>query len=524
MLKLITPGKEIDQDDEGYTPDSIALDLLDELKERIEPLEDFRAYLENAPLGNAGDVGEHQQFPGIMELREMSKNNYAKLIVSATTDRLGILGFRTGAANDEYGDKQATEAFERDDMGTGAPEAMSLACGYRTAYLYVDPLTKRQRVVPPTNGAVARDVSGETASAIVLFRDRLLNRDVMHLYMRDIDEATGEAVGSPFLYVAVRDIPSERALRRKGRFDTLKVTRNDSEVPLDRRIATGWVWWKSQRLSISRVPVTTLKNKDGENEFESHTDVIDRLNHMIFQRVIIATMQSFRQRAVRGDFPLKGEDGKEIDYDEMFGLGPGSLWLLPKDSEMWESTPPQFQDILSSVKDDTRDLASSTYTPMSYFSDSANNSAEGAALQRENYISKVSDRRRRFGARWKRHISILFEVLGDTERSDEERIEVIWQPLQVESLAQRVQAFTALAGNGLAVKTAMREALGFTPQEIKRAVDEATHELFVKQAQAISEDTALKRRSFGSGGDNGGGNNNGGGASGGLAAAANKEA
>ena len=98
MPELITPGQELNQDEKGYTPDSIALDLLDELKERIEPLEDFRAYLENAPLGNAGDVGEHQQFPGIMELREMSKNNYAKLIVSATTDRLGILGFRTGTA------------------------------------------------------------------------------------------------------------------------------------------------------------------------------------------------------------------------------------------------------------------------------------------------------------------------------------------------------------------------------------------------------------------------------------------
>ena len=94
----------------------------------------------------------------------------------------------------------------------------------------------------------------------------------------------------------------------------------------------------------------------------------------------------------------------------------------------------------------------------------------------------------------------------------------------MESLSQRVQAFTSLTGRGMAKKTAMREALGFTPQEIKRAIDEGTHELFVQQAQAISEDTALKRRSFGSGGDNGGGNNTGCGASAGRAAAANQEA
>lgn len=521
-LTFIVPGREVTRTDEVYSPDYMANEFFEELKDRITSISEFRAYLENAPLGNVHDeVLSDQEFPGIAQLRDMSKNNYAKLIVSATTDRLGIDGFRTASADDEYGDTEAAKYFEQDDMGTGAQEAMSLACGYRTSYLYVDPITKRQRVIPPTNGAIAYDVSGEVVSAVVMFRDRVLKRDVMHLFMRDIDDNSGEATGKPALYVATREVEPSR-VKLRSRFDTLKVTRKDSEIPLDGNIGSNWVWWKNVSVDIERIPVTGLKDKDGENEFESHSDVIDRLNHMIFQRVIIATMQSFRQRAVKGDFPEKDKNGEVIDYDEMFGTGPGALWMLPSNTEMWESTPPQFQDILSSVKDDTRDLASATYTPMSYFSDSANNSAEGAMLQRENYISKIADRRRRFGSRWKRHMSILFEVMGDKERSDETQIEPIWQPLQVESLNQRVQAFSTLVGSGVALKTAMRDALGFSPKQIKRAESEAMMQSFLQPALAPPSNTPLERRQFGAGGDNGGGTANGGGAAGGLKAAANR--
>jgi hypothetical protein len=82
-------------------------------------------------------------------------------------------------------------------------------------------------------------------------------------------------------------------------------------------------------------------NRNGVGEFEPHLDVLDRINHMILQRMVIATMQAFRQRAIKGDtedMPDKDpETGEEIDYDDIFAADPGALWRLPKVRDMWES-------------------------------------------------------------------------------------------------------------------------------------------------------------------------------------------
>lgn len=490
----IKPGKDVGATD--GTPDVLMTELLKELGERYNFIEESKALLENAPLEDEFQVDEEQGFNGLEQLRNMSRNNYAKLIVSATTDRLGILGFRTGAAREETGDRAAMEAFEEDGMAAKGVEAMGLACSYRSAYLHVDPIAKRQMVVPPTNGAVIPDRYGEPVASIVLTRDRFQGFDFATLYLRDVDKETGEATGKVKMFTASKELPENY---RRHYDSGLRVTSYDSEVPLKRSMTSGWVWWKQKPLTLDRIPVSALKNKDGLSEFEDHIDVINRINHMIFQRVIIATMQAFRQRAVIGNFPDKDPVTKaKIDYEQMFASGPAQMWTLPEGAQMWESAPPSFQDILSSVKDDTRDLASQTYTPMSYFSDSANNSAEGAALQRENYISKIEDRRSRFSATWKRHISILFETKGDKERSEMRLLEVIWKPVQVESLSNRVAAYATMRDRGLAMSTALREAMGWTPPEIRRAQSEAVEErLTAAVSDAMSQATPLERSSYG---------------------------
>lgn len=472
----ITPGREIEASPaEGpETIDDIVIDLLNEILSRGEELDESRAFLEGDPLGNEYEPDEDQQFNGMEQLRDMSRNNYAKLIVDATTDRLGIEGFRTSGSSSEFGDTKAMELFTRDGMDSKAQEAMSLACGYRTSYLVVDPISKRQQIIPPTNAAVVKDVVGEPIIAMTIHRDRALKRQALRVYTRNVNSLTGEAEGPVEMFVATKDDNKNGILRPRG----LKLTRYDSEVELNHQLKLGWVWWKKVSTGgLRRVPVTPLDNRDGRNEFELHQSVINRLNHMIYQRVIIATMQAFRQRAVKGDFPdTDPKTGQPIDYDDMFEAGPARLWLLPKEADMWESSPTSFQDILSSVKDDLRDLASATYTPMSYFSDSVNNSAEGANLQRENYLSKIEDRKRRFGSGWKRHISLVFELNDLKDRADEDTIEVIWAPANVNTLTDRTASFSSLIQNKVAFKTALREGLGMNPKQIRRAIQERTQE------------------------------------------------
>lgn len=494
MIFNVTPGEDV-KFGEGRHVDNIAIDLLAEVKSRLPELEEFQAYLEAAPLGNEYEPGPEHQFNGMEQLRDMSRNNYAKLIVDATADRLGILGFQTAASNDEFGDQVVAEAFEKDGMDSKAQEAMGLACGYRTSYLVVDPVTHRQLVIPPTGAAVMTDVNGEPVGAITVHHERALKRDVLRVYARPVNELTGEADGEVFMAIATKE--STRRTRDLNPRLNLKLTRYDSEVPLNGAIETGWTWWKTPAIKVSRIPVTALNNRDGRNEFELHTDIINRINHMIFQRVIIATMQAFRQRAIIGDLPdFDPETGEKIDYAEMFLPGPDQLWKLPKESTFWESTPPSFQDILSAVDKDEKNLGSETYTPMNYFSDAVNSSAEGASLQRENYLSKIEDRKRRFGAAWTRHISILFESRGDKERSNAQELSVIWAPTNVDTLNERTAAFSSMRSTGLALSTSLREGMGFTPRQIKQAKQEATREAVdQRMMDAINQTTPLSKSS-----------------------------
>jgi hypothetical protein len=72
--------------------------------------------------------------------------------------------------------------------------------------------------------------------------------------------------------------------------------------------------------------------------------------------------------------------------------------------------------------------------------DAANQSAEGAQLQREGLVFKVEDRDRIAGRSWAEVISIGFKMMGDDARSPVEKITVDWVPAERYSLAEKSQA------------------------------------------------------------------------------------
>ena len=67
--------------------------------------------------------------------------------------------------------------------------------------------------------------------------------------------------------------------------------------------------------------------------------------------------------------------------------------------------------------------------------DSANGSAEGASLMREEHIFKVEDRIRRASAGWTRVLACAFEQKGDSQRADLAQIETIFGPVEAAQFA-----------------------------------------------------------------------------------------
>jgi hypothetical protein len=170
---------------------------------------------------------------------------------------------------------------------------------------------------------------------------------------------------------------------------------------------------------------------------------------MILQRMQIATVQAFRQRAVEGlpDVYPPGHAlaGQQVDYTGIFTADPGALWQIPTGAKIWESGQVDLTPILSSVKDDVQHLAAVTRTPMHYFTpDAANGSAQGAQLMREGLVFKALDRMNRAGAGWRQVMSLMFRAANDEQRADLKQLQVMWASPERLSLAERASAGSQL--------------------------------------------------------------------------------
>ncbi len=150
-----------------------------------------------------------------------------------------------------------------------------------------------------------------------------------------------------------------------------------------------------EQLGHPLVPVVRFRNRKGVGEFEPHLDILDRINHDVYNRVVIALYQAYKQRAILVDEP-EDEDGEPVNLDDVMTSDPGSWLQLPFNSKVWESSQVDLQGILNATKDDIELLAAVTRRPMALFSPE-NQSAEGASFTREGLTFAVEDKQTRAG-------------------------------------------------------------------------------------------------------------------------------
>jgi len=388
-------------------------------------------------------------------LMNLSRMCWAELVVEATRERMNVQGFRTGGDSDTEADKDAWRIWQSNSLDADSALVHRASLEFGCSYVIVggpedevggEPLIT---IEDPRQVAVAYDPRYRRTplAAIKLYHDEMLDRWVAWLYLPgEVRQAvSGAGTGSRWTPGA------------------------------DEWSSWNWVGPPLELPPSARqvVPVVAFPNQidiQGQSygEYERHIPTIDRINYQILQRLEVATLQAFRQRAVKGNFPTHDDTGQEIDYNDVFSADPGALWQLPETAELWESGGVDLNPILQSVKADVADLAAATRTPLYYlFPDAANGSAEGASTQKEGAIFKALDRMKQAGESWERVMALAFLVKGDTKRASRLDMEVIWANPAAYSLAERYDAATKAVAAGVPWRQRM-VLLGYSPQEIER--------------------------------------------------------
>lgn len=391
------------------------------------------------------------------EFQRKARTNFAEIIVEAVQERMTVTGFRVG--DDATLESVAARYWSTNEMDVAADDVHSDMLGLGRGVVIVGPSEvsskwdwlpwRKEERIPVITREDPRLIGVEydplnrsrVVSALKTYTDEIAGEDVLHLYL-----------------------PGK----------VLTARRRSSEGSQYRPNVSDFEWTDEQTLPYAVVPVVTFANRRGIGEFETHTDLIDRINYMVLQRLVITAMQAFKQRAAIGDFPETDEAGNPIDYGAVFRPGPGAIWLLNEGQEMWESGSTDIRPLLEAVKDDIRELAAGTRTPMTMLlPDSQNQSAEGASAAREGLVFKAKNRQKRAAYGWNQVMQLALLFGGNGLQRD---VETLWLPAERQSLAERADA--ASKATDLPFGTKLRKVWGFSEAEAERIEQERMSDVF----------------------------------------------
>lgn len=429
------------------TPDEWLPILAKRLDERAPELQVLRSYADgNAPMPEMGrNVRASWQ-----AFQKKARGGFGYLIASALANRLVPLGVTVGGST-ETAEAQVARRIWRDNRCAVAfGDAMMDALQVRVGYIVVG---------SDAGGAV---ITRELPEQMIAATDPLRpwrSRAALKVW-RDGD------AGMDFAQVWIE---GERQTYARPIKDQAGLSHSDS--------SKGWARYGDPERFDGPVPVVVLENRDGIGEYERHTDIIDRINLGVLNRLVVVAMQAFRQRALKGEsLPDVDEDGNAIEWERIFEPAPGALWDLPAGVDIWESAQTDITPLLTSVKDDLRDLSAVSETPLAMLvPDGANQTAEGAAFQREAIIFKSKDRIRRWTAPLE---LVMVYALRAAGVENPETVEILWEPPDRVSVTEKYAAAAQAKAAGESWKSIARNILGYSPEQIKQdELDRAAEQL-----------------------------------------------
>lgn len=439
-------------------------------------------YEGNSPLPMVSDT----QNAAVKWFVEKSRTNFERLIVNAVLAKMRLVGVRTTADDDDGGDADAWSIWRKSHGKLWSRDVHKMMLAMSMGYVIVG---------KDADGAL--QVTAEDPRLVTAITDPANPYKVLAALKLYHDDVNDEDVA--MLYLPGRLAVAKRP--RKARVTTDDVKFSAAAFSWDASIINeaGELAYESMSGDIPElqevpgelpalVPVVPFINEDGMAQFEPFLHLIDRINQQILQRMTIATVQAFKQRAFKGLPQFDPKTGEKINYDAIFTADPGAIWNVPKDVDIQELGQADLQQILLAIRDDVKDLAATSGTPLySVTPDVANGSAEGASLQRETANFIVEARIDRVEPAHEKVFELIFRTLGGEQvaKAQPGTMEVIWAPIDRPSMTERANAI-AQTKDVISRYQQSTEIWGFDPAQADRNATELVQDFIQNQRYQVN--------------------------------------
>ncbi len=413
-----------------------------------------------------------------VKFQRMSRTNWGELIRDAVVDRIVPNGILIEGKNDSPEALQAKRIWRDNRLDTVTKDWLRMGLTFGKSYLTVWKDDEGKAIVTadaPDSMYAATDPlqPWRVRAAIRWWRDNDEEMDYAMVWSRSSWQRFSRSIYSD---------PNVRA-----------------ESPIYTRAQGKWDADGPPTPTLSKEPPVIVYSNPGDcGEFENHLDLINRINHGTLQILAITAMQAFRQRGIQGGLlPQKDEQGNDIDWTKVFEAAPGALWNLPEGLDIWESQQTDVSPMLAEVKDHIRQLSAVTRTPFStLIPDAANQSAEGAKEAKEGLIFKSGERLAVASVGIEAALVKALAVEG-TELSDDQTLELLFEPVSMVTLAEKYQAANMAKAAGESWASIARNILGYTPEQIAQDALDRSEELLAGMAVAQQIQTATGQNATG---------------------------
>jgi hypothetical protein len=389
-------------------------------------------------------VGNRKMRETYHRLQKMSRSNYTGLVAEAVRERLSVMGFRTGANGSQSTDEEAWRIWQANSLDADCGIVHHQAGALGRAYAIVGP-----NPADPTTPLI----TPESPFNVIHEPDPVRPRSLLAAMKTWVDSVQGRQLAILYLPDSIHYFRAVKAGQEVTAWQATSWEPDPDKAPAPNPIG-----------EVPVVPFINRRQREpmGMGEFEDVTDIQDRINVTVLDRLVTQAMQAYRQRWVKG-VDVEDENGNP---QRPFDPGADLLWVVPdSDAAFGDFQQTDLKPILSASASDIRDLAAISRTPPHYLlADIANVSGDALTAAESGLTSKVKDRAIEFGESWERVIMIAGLWAGPDIGSDSV---IVWADPERRTLAELADAAVKWEAAGVPFRERM-SLLGFTPSEIDR--------------------------------------------------------